>query len=190
MGSDDEEFTILMAQVQEFKKSNKKSDEKEFDKWLKKQSDNNLRLNSMTASSIYDSWSMLTESEKYLCYLYPVAAISVKSSKEEAWNETERRFAGNGNGDKSDAFRHAYWNVLMTNRIGVDLAERFATAHEDRPENPILHKTMDLTNNNVGRMVALENPDLTYRELSDKVRFDKRLVYVDSTQTKLILVNP
>jgi hypothetical protein len=42
----------------------------------------------------------------------------------------------------------------MVKYIGVDLAEAFATAHEERPDNPWIHKHMDLHNNEKDRELA------------------------------------
>ena len=94
-----------------------------------------------------------------------------KDSKEDAYGESERRYDGAGAEDgHQDAFRHAYWNALMSTRIGPEFAEDFGTAHEQRPGNPSDREAMDLYNNEVGRRIAAENPDASAEELADKVQ--------------------
>lgn len=69
----------------------------------------------------------------------------------------------------TDAFRHAYWNALMTQRFGNDWTRDFTTAHERLPNNPSTAEAMDLYNNEVGRNVARAHPDATPAELADYV---------------------
>jgi hypothetical protein len=52
---------------------------------------------------------------------------------------------------KGDAFKHAYWNALMTFYLTETWAKAMGNAHEARPKNPKLEKRMDLRNNAVGR---------------------------------------
>ncbi|MGQ4274910.1 DUF6973 domain-containing protein [Terrihabitans sp. B22-R8] len=74
------------------------------------------------------------------------------------------------NDGHADAFRHAYWNALMTKRFGSDFAERFATAHEGTVNNPADREAMDLHNNEIGRNIAQANPNASEEELADLVR--------------------
>lgn len=69
----------------------------------------------------------------------------------------------------NDAYRHAYWNALMTQRFGEDWAEKFTTAHERIPDNYASSEAMDLHNNQVGRAIAAANPDATAEQLGDMV---------------------
>lgn len=74
------------------------------------------------------------------------------------------------NDGHTDAFRHAYWNALMTKRFGEDFATRFASAHEGSGDNPADREAMDLYNNEVGRRIASQNPDASEEELADLVQ--------------------
>ena len=56
----------------------------------------------------------------------------------------------------ADAYRHALWNYLMTQKLGPDAAKRFGDAHEVTVPNPDSERLMDLFNNNVGRGLALD----------------------------------
>ncbi|MDT0222768.1 DUF6973 domain-containing protein [Gordonia sp. AC31] len=75
----------------------------------------------------------------------------------------EKNSLADGHGD---AFRHAYWNALMTERFGEEWTERFATAHEGLGGNPAHREAMDLFNNEVGRRVATEHEGATPDELA------------------------
>ncbi|MFF2045279.1 DUF6973 domain-containing protein [Kitasatospora sp. NPDC058170] len=69
------------------------------------------------------------------------------------------------NDSHRDAFRHAYWNALMTSHFGEDWASRYASAHEQMPGNPGDRESMDLYNNEVGRRIAVANPNASDEEL-------------------------
>lgn len=69
----------------------------------------------------------------------------------------------------TDAFRHTYWNALMTRRFGEKWTLDFATAHERLPDNPATAEAMDLYNNELGRQIAVSNPDASPAELADLV---------------------
>lgn len=71
----------------------------------------------------------------------------------KAQTETKRRFGINGMDDKSDAFRHAFWNALMANGHGVSFAKTIADNHEKYNPGSALANQMDLYNNAQGRSV-------------------------------------
>jgi hypothetical protein len=81
-----------------------------------------------------------------------------------------------------DAMRHAYWNARMTQEFGEEWAAAYATAHERVPGNDAEREAMDLYNNEVGRRIAVENPDATPSELQQLIRDavdDGQLTVVD-----------
>jgi hypothetical protein len=100
----------------------------------------------------------LNPEEKILFDEDPIVGARVLLHAKAALSAAEDLYAGaelhNGNGD---AFRHFYWNFLMTENtsVGERWAERWGNAHEDTLGNPPLEKTMDLHNNNVGRKLGL-----------------------------------
>jgi len=53
-----------------------------------------------------------------------------------------------------DAFRHAYWNCLMTRSIGGSQAKTVADTHEQFGKNHPNEKTMDDHNNSWGRIAG------------------------------------
>jgi hypothetical protein len=71
--------------------------------------------------------------------------------------------------DREDAFRHAYWNALMTRRFGAEWTEKYATVHEQVPGNPPEREAMDLYNNQVGREIAQRFPDVSDKELQQLI---------------------
>ena len=99
-----------------------------------------------------------------------------KDIKEQAYEVSGQRFEANRDAGlpgaedgHQDAFRHIYWNVLMTQQFGPEFAAAFGSAHEGVPGNPADREAMDLFNNELGRNIALQNPDATAEELQDLV---------------------
>lgn len=120
----------------------------------------------------------LNEAEKALVRLYPVEALLIKRNGEIAESETKARFGINGLNDKSDAFRHAFFNAMNQRDCGKDpntlesIAKKFSDAHEvSTPSYLQKEKEMDLFNNNVGHQVGdVMFPLLTTNQnLSDQV---------------------
>lgn len=96
--------------------------------------------------------------------------LDMKQMRDDAFAAASELYPGESNDSHQDAFRHAYWNALMTRRFGVDWAERYGTAHEALAGNPADREAMDLYNNEVGRDIAVANPDASPEELADLVR--------------------
>lgn len=117
--------------------------------------------------------------------------------KDRAFSEGVRRFPDNpvpagipadrarewqGNDGHRDAFRHAYWNALMTQQFGENWTRAFATAHEGGPGNPANREAMDLYNNEVGRSIGAANRNATPDQLAN-------LVEQALNQGKLTVIN-
>ncbi len=116
----------------------------------------------------------LNSEEKKLVALYPGHAVVVYSCSKKALSESQRIYNNNVNAltnGNGDAFRHAFWNVLMTVNfsfqqtyvdvnVGANIAKLFADAHES--ESSGLPKEMDLYNNMVGRNIARNQFDGTW----------------------------
>ncbi|UHA75147.1 DUF6973 domain-containing protein [Paenibacillus sp. 481] len=114
--------------------------------------------------SISSGWAALNAAEKSLAIEYPAQALIVNLAKTNTDKITRDQYPGWIDGDKGNAFRHALWNAIMSVTIGKDLAEKFATAHENNGLtivqqlaqswhgfNGIEHKSMDMHNNLKGR---------------------------------------
>ncbi|GAB2827225.1 DUF6973 domain-containing protein [Streptomyces daliensis] len=91
--------------------------------------------------------------------------------RDNAFSSADERFPSKDkNDDHNDAFRHAYWNALMTKKYGADWTEKYTLAHEAIPGNNPEREAMDLHNNEVGRRVAQANPDASEDELADLIQ--------------------
>ncbi|MBO3117925.1 hypothetical protein J4050_14305, partial [Winogradskyella sp. DF17] len=80
---------------------------------------------------------------------YLVSAEEAKRISNELFETFCERYNGKG-----DAFRHAYWNILSSIRIGVYLTSELTTRHENISFQYAFHGKeveMDLYNNNIGR---------------------------------------
>lgn len=119
-----------------------------------------------TARGAYEeakaTWTTLTSAEKQLVILSPIIAVMVESARNQAYETTKRIYYKSGQGDISDAFRHAIWNAYMCRQISKADAKAFATAHEQKDNayyNTVFedgytgrqHTNMDLHNNEKGR---------------------------------------
>lgn len=139
------------------------------------------------SKGIFDIWNGLTNSEKKLVVRYPFDALKVNDAKNIATRQTERKFGYNGLGDRSDAFRHGIWNAEMTILIGVEKAELFATAHEDKDTSGVEsdgytkleHKNMDLYNNSIGRRIGQENLGLSEDKMADLIY---QMIYQENSE--------
>ncbi|MBA0123950.1 hypothetical protein H0B56_00145 [Haloechinothrix sp. YIM 98757] len=103
---------------------------------------------------------------------------------QEALHQGEQVFDGEGITDgHSDAFRHAYWNAQLTQRFGEEWTAEYTIAHEGVPDGHPTPVAMDLHNNEVGRRIAVENPDASQeelRELLEQAVRDGEMVVIDS----------
>ena len=116
---------------------------------------NNITL-SPTNSNTYPD---LTDSEVLLCGLFPLAALTINSNVDNAFNMAQVKLPTlNGRNDKKDAFRHAFFNAINTRDVllskgvpGRVIVRLFGKAHEQtNPPGPALEKEMDLYNNDRG----------------------------------------
>jgi hypothetical protein len=125
--------------------------------WLDNPNNFNLDVDGEGAQT-YDK---LTQAEKDLVKKYPAAAYMISKNKTAAEVETKDRFGDNGLNDKSDAYRHAFFNALNQRDCGKDpstqesIAKLFSDAHEtDTPPQLEKEKQMDLFNNSIGHVVG------------------------------------
>lgn len=96
-------------------------------------------------------------------------------------------------GDAANAYRHAMWNALLTQRIGESAAEAWTNAHEAWSEEELArihgggftraeHTEMDFHNNEVGRSIVkwyefyLSEEDISNRVI-EKLK-EGELVYI------------
>jgi hypothetical protein len=183
---------------------------------------NELKRQSRAEESDSKPWEKhLTNEEFEILISDPISAISFPFAAVQGALSAEANYpCGQSapipfNDDKSDAVRHAYSSALIARRsaigwdlilnsaiitlpglgaeIGLQFAERIGTAHENRANNPVRRKAMDLSNNAAGRRVFREYPNASEAELlilvmslpfefvaaNEEVTFDDtRLVYI------------
>ena len=119
----------------------------------------------------------LTSDEVALLLTNPLAAPFWVSTAQKALSTTPNLYPNEANdGQLGNSFQHAYWNVLMVKYIGVELVEAFATAHEERPNNPWIHKHMDLHNNEKGRELAITISWIAFKSDSTLATMTQELV--------------
>ena len=122
--------------------------------------------------------SHLNPAEQALASAHPFQATQYYISSQVAIDYTVSKFGYNGYQNASDAFRHAFWNSVLTMRIGSTAAKTWTDAHESTSSG--IDKQMDLFNNGLGRSICVskgyENLNassnvigLVTKELSDSV---------------------
>ena len=83
-----------------------------------------------------DQYERLNEAEKALVKKYPIEAYLISKNRVVAENETISIFGLNGLNDRSDAFRHAFFNAMNSRDCGDDpmtfasISKMFSDAHE------------------------------------------------------------
>ena len=113
----------------------------------------------------------VNEAEKKLISQHPIAAYQVNEAKKltEEYIDKYYGLEFDREGNQVNAFRHAMWNAIMTDKIGVKKAKKFANAHEQFPNNPIEHMQMDLHNNELGRNIAVQYAGQGYDVFAEKI---------------------
>ena len=92
----------------------------------------------------------LSEDEKSFVIRRPLVADMFNRNSKKA-KRIGRELGGTDSG-YGDAVRHCYWCALNQVSVGYKspLAKDFGDAHENKPDNDINAKAMDLHNNSVG----------------------------------------
>ena len=130
-----------------------------------------ISCNKMRCGQKIDN-SGANDAEKKLAKGNYFSAYQVNKAKEITEQYIDKVYGSENDvdGTQVNAYRHAMWNAVMTDKIGEDKAKQFADAHEDFPNNPVEHKEMDLHNNALGRGIALEYVGQGYDVFSEKIQ--------------------
>jgi RHS repeat-associated protein len=99
----------------------------------------------------------------------PFDAYRSRTADKIAYSVQQDAGFGFNEGESGDAFRHTFWNALMTKNSNSDFADKFGKAHEEDNPNDAVQKQMDILNNRVGQDIADNNPNSTNKELALKV---------------------
>lgn len=105
-----------------------------------------------------------------------ISTIAVRFSTRIGLSENKQH-----EGSQVNAFRHVLWQSIITKEYGLSVAKQIGAAHEWNPRaingsnlnlfQPTLAKadeTIDLLNNQIGRIIGLENPNANIQELAMK----------------------
>ena len=114
----------------------------------------------VTEGALLDKLNALAIMDFFCAYLL---AFSISKARFPSSDGTD------GNDNHTDAFRHAYWNALLSKLFGSSWAAEFTTAHEGLTGNPGPREAMDLYNNEVGRSIADAHPHASPEELAEHV---------------------
>ena len=98
------------------------------------------------------------------------ANVEAQIQKLPADQQDKVRSSWPTNDGHTDAFRHAYWNARLTSEFGAEWTAQFTTAHEGSNPGNSTREAMDLYNNQIGRQIAINNPNASPTELADLVK--------------------
>ena len=125
--------------------------------------------------------------ELYWAIWHPIAALKVKKIHKRVlivYNKSDTKLLldNYGNGGKLDAFRHVFFMSAFSQKIKVKKLRKLGIAHEkgnyhqflklgtENGEVPdSLGSVMDLSNNELGFKIGLENKKKTLEELKEEV---------------------
>ena len=102
------------------------------------------------------TYKTLSNDEKSFVFRHPILAYEFNNNANKAKSAVEH-FPNKKDG-YGDAIRHCYWCALnqVTAGYNSSLAEEYGNAHENKPDNNINEKHMDLHNNAVGYKLGNE----------------------------------
>src|SRR5690554_5031335 len=140
----------------------------------------------------YKKWNKLNRQEKNIILWHPqfYKAKTIEKNAGGAFEMTKTTFGHQGKGDKSDAFRHAYWMALNTQEAGEEFSQKWGDAHEySTPVNEVSTDLyMDIHNNDVGIEIGKNNPDASPEEIRNIIldRIDNGDLLIINENNKLI----
>jgi len=119
------------------------------------------RPQSIRIQGVYDSDLFnLNSQEQALCKSARLKCVRVALAGLRARAASQSEYDDGNVGGRIDAFRHTYWNALMTESVGATHAKKWADAHENGyPDNRAtaearLLSDMDFFNNAEGRKIG------------------------------------
>ena len=89
----------------------------------------------------------------------PIDALRARRDAQAARRDAQASGLPGVHNGPQDAWRHCYWNCLMTHSIGEGQAQTVADTHEELGGNPANERTMDLHNNAEGRACGQTSQD-------------------------------
>lgn len=107
----------------------------------------------------YDSPGGFGEGVNCIFDVGPIDCVTARNDATTAASEAGARYPSSLSDGVGDAFRHCYWNALMTVHIGADQAKSVADNHEESASGSPASSQMDYHNNQVGRDIGASSPD-------------------------------
>lgn len=126
----------------------------------------------VAVDSAIDSMEELNDAEKELAKSDYIAAYQVNEARKITAEYIDDVYGAQNDRDNTqvNAYRHAMWNAIMTDKMGAEKAKKFADAHEQFPDNPYASKQMDLHNNALGRKIAQDYAGQGYDVFSIEIQ--------------------
>ena len=113
----------------------------------------------MAQASSYPSPGGFGEGVNCLVDVGPIDCNTARNDANTAASEAQARYPDSISDGVGDAFRHCYWNGLMTIHIGSGQAKSVADNHEESTQGNPASSAMDLHNNQVGRDIGASAGD-------------------------------
>jgi hypothetical protein len=114
----------------------------------------------------------LTLAERALVAQMPELSWKAYRLSHQAEELCQKMYSSSLTNDASDACRHFLWAALMTRDLGSQVTSQFLEAHEEDSKQPAGERAMDLANNRLGALVAIELMKKTKR-FSDESIFSE-----------------
>lgn len=100
-----------------------------------------------------------TEGVRCVFQVGPIDCYTARNDANTAYATAEELYPDSLHNGPGDAFRHCYWNALMTIHINKDQAKIVADNHEEISNGPEAENKMDYKNNEVGRGIGESSPN-------------------------------
>ncbi|GEC87874.1 DUF6973 domain-containing protein [Brevibacillus brevis] len=174
------DFDKIFSEIVNFRTNNPDASQDELnDKLLeiteKYSNNSNDQFSAKASGDDYD-WPVpgttLNDQEQEMYDSNPIYGIYALGAGKTAWDYTIAKFGRNGLGDRSDAFRHAAWSLILVSMTDDAWTRAWTDAHEYgaadySKNNP--HAKMDLHNNGEGRYKATKEGLSGYTDPADVV---------------------
>jgi hypothetical protein len=130
--------------------------------------------------------------ERYTIRRFPLSAIKTEPIVDIVINVSHRssdqitvaQILGDAHNGRTDAIRHAFLNAALKLFSSATFAEEISTAHEqDRPDQPLNEKLMDLHNNAVGRSIGGQTLQEVYNGVIDRAASGELMIYDSGKDT-------
>ena len=106
------------------------------------------------SETIYKDYNELTSEERKLLLRYPKKMFDAYSESRRALSTCSKLYGKMQLNDASDACRHFIWSAFLYKKFGNEFSTKVLEAHEQKPDQPVEEKAMDIANNRLGQAVA------------------------------------